>query len=148
MTKLWQKCDKAPRRAPERLASVLPDGLHITEFTQTKVREFATKAALLHAAKRHPGIAGAKAVDKDTAAFQTCGHLQCPGFIGGKKGRRQTKVTVVCEFQRMLSTLRYGDRRNRPELFFAKRRHVRGYVSQHRGRIKVTGSGRHLTAKS
>ena len=66
---------------------VFPHRLHITELMQAKVRQLPAKAALLHAAERHPGIAGAVAVDKHPAALELAGKAIRRCSIGGKHRR-------------------------------------------------------------
>ena len=47
---------------------------------QAKVGQLATKAALLHPAKRHARIAGAVTVDKDATALQLGRWVRCAHY--------------------------------------------------------------------
>lgn len=55
--------------APTPSEAVFPDGLHITELMQAKVRELAAKTTFLHAAKCNASIAGTEAIDEYASTF-------------------------------------------------------------------------------
>lgn len=83
------------------LVTVQPDGLCITEFAHTEMRQFTAKTAFLYATESDAWVGCAIAIDEYASGIQFAGQLLGQFDIARVDGRGEPEFTVIGQFQSM-----------------------------------------------